>query len=118
MTNHVIHVATANSHYRRAARLAFQGCEAKCFLNTGMNEKIGRTIKPGELAGIGAVANPRNVVSSQLQFTNLRSVGPVADHEQMKFTRPASLQILESAKQSRCVLLFRQPAYVKKQGLT
>ena len=58
MTNHVVHVAAANSHYRRPARLAFQGCKAKRFLNTGMNEKIGRTIKPGELARIGAIANP------------------------------------------------------------
>src|SRR5207237_9878470 len=36
----------------------------------------------------------------------------------MKFIRPATLQTLESAKQSRCVLLFRQPAYVKEEGLT
>ena len=58
MTNHVVHVATANSHYRRPARLAFQGCKAKCFLNTGMNEKVGRTIKAGQFARIGAVSNP------------------------------------------------------------
>ena len=58
MTNHVIHIATANADYRRPARLAFQGCKAKCFLNTGMNEKIGGTIKAGELARIGAVPNP------------------------------------------------------------
>src|SRR6478609_4036472 len=115
MTNHVVHIATANSHYRRPARLAFQGCKAKCFLNTGMNEEIGRTIKRGELARIGAVANPRNVLSSQLQFPELRPVRPIANDEQMKFVRLASLQSLESAKQRRCVLLFRQPAYVKEQ---
>ena len=58
MTNHVVHVAAANSHDRRAARLTFQRGKAKCFLNTGMNEKIGRTIKAGEFARIGAVSNP------------------------------------------------------------
>src|SRR6188472_1139778 len=114
MANHVVHVATANSHYRRPARLAFQGCKPKRFLNTGMNKKIGRTIKPGELARLGAIANPGNILSSQLQFPELRSVGPVADHKQMKFIRTASLQSLESTKQSHRVFLFRQPAYVKK----
>src|SRR5438045_7053101 len=118
MTNHVIHVATANSHYRRAARLAFQCCKAKRFLNTGMNEKIGRTIKASEFAWIGAVANPREIASSQLQFSKLCPVGSIPDHEQMKFVRSASLQSLESAKQSRCVLIFRQPTYVKKEVLS
>src|SRR4029077_6473384 len=65
-----------------------------------------------------AVANPRNVLSSQLQFPELRPVRPIANDEQMKFVRLASLQSLESAKQRRCVLLFRQPAYVKEQVLT
>ena len=30
--------------------------------------------------------------SSQLQFPEMRSVGPITYHEQMKFIRPASLQ--------------------------
>ena len=58
MTNHIIHVAAANAHDRRPARLAFQRCKAKRLLNTGMHEKIGCTIKAGEFARIGAVANP------------------------------------------------------------
>src|SRR5213080_163095 len=100
MTNHVVHAATANSHYRRPARLAFQGCKAKCCLNTGMNEKIGRTIKTGELGRIGAVTNPCKVVSSNLHFPELRPFRPIADHAQVKFIRPASLQTPEGAKQS------------------
>src|SRR6185436_2103509 len=107
MTNHVVHVATANSHYRRPARLAFQGCKAKCFLDPGMNEKIGRSIKASEFARIGAVADPRKVFTSQLQFPKLRSVGAIADHEQMKFIGPAPLQSLERAKQSGGVLFLR-----------
>jgi hypothetical protein len=82
-----------------------------------MDEKIGRTIKASKLARIGAVANPRKIVSSQLQFPELRSVGPIADREQMKFIRTASLQNLESAKQSRCVLFLRQTTYIKKKIL-
>jgi hypothetical protein len=43
----------------------------------------------------------------QLQFPELRSFGPIPNHEQMKFIGPAALQSFERAKQSRCVLLFR-----------
>src|SRR5262245_30890414 len=104
MADHVIHAATANSHYGRATCLALQGRKAKGFLNTGMNEKIGCTIKTSQLASVRAVANPRNIVRSQLQFPELRSVGAIADHEQMKFVGASSLQSLERAKQSCCVL--------------
>src|SRR5215469_4020019 len=115
MANHVIHVATANSHYRRATCLALQGCKAKGFLNTGMNKKISCTIKASQLARVGAVANPRKILSSQLQLADLRSVGSIANNKQMKFIRPASLQGFERAKQSRCVFLFREPAHIKQK---
>ena len=118
MTNNVVHIAAANSYYGRAAGLAFQRCKAKCFLNTGMNEEIGGAIKAGEFARIGTIANPRKIVGSHLQFPKVNSIGPIADHEQMKFIRPASLQTSERAKQGRCVLLSRQPPNVKKQILT
>ena len=50
MTNNIIHVTAANSDDRRPARLAFQRNKAKRLLNTGMHEKIGRTIEAGEIA--------------------------------------------------------------------
>src|SRR5215471_21428032 len=58
------------------------------------------------------------MVSSQLQFPELCPIGPIADHEQMKFIRPSSLQTPERAKQSRCVLVFRQPPNVKEKVST
>src|SRR5262249_30709483 len=107
--------APANSHHRRPARLRFQSCKAKGFLNTGMNKKISCTIKASQLARVGAVANPRKILSSQLQLAELRSVGSIANNKQMKFIRPASLQGFERAKQSCCVFLFREPAHIKQE---
>src|SRR5438552_13363139 len=118
MTNDFVHAAASDSHNRRPARLTLQRRQSKCFLNTGMNEEIGGAIKAGEFARIGTIANPRKIVGSHLQFPKVNSIGPIADHEQMKFIRPASLQTSERAKQGRCVLLSRQPPNVKKQILT
>ena len=68
VTNNPIHVTAANSHHRRAARLTFQRHKSKCFLNARMNEKIGGAIVTGEISGICAVRNPRDV--SQLRRCN------------------------------------------------
>src|SRR5215510_14446017 len=57
-------------------------------------------------------------MGSQLRLLEMSSIGPIADHEQMKFIPPTSPQTLESAEQCCGVLLFRQSADVKQQGLT
>src|SRR4029077_9975001 len=55
VTNNLIHVTPANSHYGCAACLTFQRHKSKCFLNAWMNEKIGSAIVTGEINGVCAV---------------------------------------------------------------
>jgi hypothetical protein len=80
-----------------------------------MNEEIGGAIVTGELAGIGAITNPRNVFCSRLEFPELSSFGSVANHEQMELIRTALLQKFERGKQSCRVLFFRETADVEKE---
>src|SRR5476651_297096 len=47
--NNAVHVTAPNSDDRRTTDLTFQRDEAKSFLNSWMNEKIGRAIKAGEV---------------------------------------------------------------------
>jgi hypothetical protein len=54
--NNAVHIASVDSDYGGASRLALKGDEAECFLNAWMNKQVGRTVNPGELLLVRAVA--------------------------------------------------------------
>ena len=88
MANNLIHVAAANTYYRCAARLTFQRNKPKRFLNTRVDEEIGRSIITHEISGVGAILNPGDVFPAKagLQLSKFLALGPIADDQQMKFT--------------------------------
>ena len=88
MANNLVHVAAANSYYRRAARLTFQRHKPKRFLNTRVDEEIGRSIITREISGIGAILNPGEIfpVIAGVKLSKFLALRPVADDQQVKFT--------------------------------
>src|SRR4029450_9067553 len=58
MADNPIHVASADSHYRRATRLTFQRDKPKRFLHARVNEEIGCPIITREIGRVGAILNP------------------------------------------------------------
>ena len=88
MANNLVHVAAANSYYRRAARLTFQRHKPKRFLDAGVDEEIGRSIITREISGVGAILNPGDVfpAAAGLQLSKFLTLRPIADDQQMKFT--------------------------------
>jgi hypothetical protein len=94
--------------------LTFQRHKPKRFLNTRVDEEIGRLIITREISGVRTILNPGDVfpAAAGLQLSKFLPLRPIADDQQIKFTGTPPLQEFESSKKCLSVLFSGQTAHV------
>src|SRR5215208_1749776 len=115
MADYIVHVTPADAEHRSPAGLTLERYKSERFFQARMHEEVSRTVILCQLAGIGAVWQPGDLIYRQRKIPKQVPLLTISYDEQVEVRTALLGKQRERFEQGMRILLRGQPAHVEEQ---